>query len=62
MNLLTIPETARRLSVSRTTVYRLIADGELDHTDVGRKGFPRARVVETSLNAYITRRTTRVGA
>jgi excisionase family DNA binding protein len=40
---LTIPEAARELRVSRSTVYRLIAAGKLRTTSVATKGI-RLRV------------------
>lgn len=46
---------AERLSVSPKTVYRLIADGELEALDVGRRGTPRIRVPESALAAYVER-------
>lgn len=41
VRLLTVPEAARELRVSKATVYRLIADGALASVAVGRSGFTR---------------------
>lgn len=50
---LTIPQVAERLKVSRNTVYRLIAAGALAVTEVGSV----SRVSEEALAAYIERNT-----
>lgn len=50
---LTIPQAAERLKVSRNTVYRMIADGDLPVVEVRGK----SRVAETDLQAYIDRNT-----
>lgn len=57
--LLTIPETATALRVSRGTVYNLIAAGDLDTTDVAPTGArsPKTRVIAESVNALIASRT-----
>lgn len=47
--LLTVPEVVARLRVSRRTVERLIATGELRATRVGR----RTLVSETDLDTYV---------
>ena len=52
MNLLTIPQTAKRLGVGKKHVYRLIAERELLCVDVGIVG-SLARVREDSVEAYI---------
>lgn len=49
--LLKIPQVAERLNVSRNTVYRLIADGELPVVTVGAT----SRVDPKDLDAYIAR-------
>lgn len=50
---LTIPQVAERLKVSRNTVYRLIADGELPVVEVRGK----SRVADADLQKYIDRNT-----
>lgn len=47
--LMTVPEVAAVLRVSRMTVYRLIKTGELDHRRIGRS----FRVMAASLRAYM---------
>lgn len=51
--LLTIPQAAARLKVSRNTVYRLISAGELAAVTVGSV----QRVSEAHLQEYIDRNT-----
>ena len=46
---LTIPETARRLSVHRATVYRMLDEGEL----IGCVIRGMRRVLESSVNARL---------
>jgi excisionase family DNA binding protein len=62
--LLTIPETAAELRVSPKTVYRRIAAGDLEVTDIAATGAfgTRTRVPRASLDAYIKSRTRRAGA
>lgn len=62
--LLTIPETAAELRVSPKTVYRRIAAGELEVTDIAETGAyrTRSRIPRDSLDAYIKSRTRRAGA
>jgi len=57
--LLTIPQVQEALQVSETHVYRLIAAGELEVTDVSIDGSSKSksRVPRASLNAYVKRRT-----
>lgn len=57
--LLTVQQAATALGVSDDTVYRYIADGDLDTTDVARKGSRRAktRVPLASIEKFIQRRT-----
>lgn len=57
--LLTVVEAAEALGVSDDTVYRYIADGDLDVTDVARKGSRRAktRIPRKSIERFIARRT-----
>lgn len=50
---LTIPQVADRLKVSRNTVYRLISDGDLPVVEVRGK----SRVAESDLQQYIDRNT-----
>jgi excisionase family DNA binding protein len=50
---LTIPQAADRLKVSRNTVYRLISAGELPAVTVGSV----QRIAEADLQAYIERNT-----
>lgn len=54
--LLTIPEFAKRLGVSRATAYRIVADGLVDRTDVGRGGKPKTRISERALAKYLANR------
>lgn len=49
--LLGIPEAARSLSVSRSTAYELIKNGDLEVTHIGR----RALVTMSSLERYVAR-------
>jgi excisionase family DNA binding protein len=51
--LLTIPQAAKRLKVSRNTVYRLISAGELPAVTVSSV----QRVAEVDLQKYIERNT-----
>lgn len=54
MNLLTIPEAAKRLGVSRPHVYDLIAAGKLRRFNVSAKpGATKTRVADTDVDAYI---------
>lgn len=53
---LTIPETAQRLRVGRSTVYRLIASGALTTTDVSSRGRPRLRVEPSAVAAFLAKR------
>ena len=52
--LLKIPEVAKRLSVSTSFVYELIADGRLRHHRLGR-GQGAIRVSEEQLQDYLRR-------
>ena len=49
--LLTVLEVAQLLGVGRTTVYELIAAGELEVVHIGRA----ARVPTASVHAYVAR-------
>jgi len=51
MTLLSITQVCQRLSVSRSTVYRLISSGELPTHGIGF----RLRVSEADLADYITK-------
>lgn len=53
----TIPQTAQRLGISRTSVYDLIAAGQLRVVDVGTGRSPRTRVRDDDLQAFIDGRT-----
>lgn len=55
--LLTIPEVATRLGISRTSVYDFFADGRLTRNNIGTPEKPRMRVKESVLTAYIERST-----
>lgn len=50
-----IPETCELLRMSKTKVYELIGDGELEAVDVARKGSrrPHLRIPDTAIQAYI---------
>lgn len=54
--LFTIPDVADRLGVARSTVYDLIARGELRVVDLGH-GRAKSRVREDDLAQFIDRRT-----
>ena len=47
---------ARRLSISCSTVYRLINAGELEAINVGAGLKPQWRVKEGSVNAFLERK------
>lgn len=53
--MLTIPEAAKRLKVSRNTVYRLISKGQLAAVTVSH----RRRISEADFQRYIDRNTRR---
>jgi excisionase family DNA binding protein len=50
--LLTIPQVARRLSVSTRTMWRLISQRELSTVRVGQRG---TRVAASVLDAYLAK-------
>lgn len=53
----TIPDVMARLRVSRATVYRLIADGELKRHDMGRgTRATKTRISESELKRFIDSR------
>ena len=49
--LLTVPEAARVLGIGRSTVYELIARGDLEVVHIGRS----CRVPVSAIEAYIER-------
>jgi len=49
--LLTVPDAARRLGISRSLLYQLLADGEVESIHVGRL----RRVPVDALVAYVAR-------
>jgi excisionase family DNA binding protein len=56
--LLTIPETAERLRISKRAVYLLIDTGDLRTVNIASaKGASRMRVREDDLAAFIDKRT-----
>jgi excisionase family DNA binding protein len=57
--LLTIPQFADRIGVSPRTAYRIVADGLVDRTDVGRGSKPKTRISEAALERYLKRREVR---
>lgn len=60
--LLTIPEAAKVLGVSRATVYRLIAQKQIGYVDVAPKGRqPRLRIARQQIDAFIRKRSTPAG-
>ena len=56
--LLSIPNAAKYLDCSKNTVYRLIADGELDVVDIAprRSRRSKSRVPQSQLDALIKSR------
>jgi excisionase family DNA binding protein len=54
--LLTIPQVAERLGVTRQTVYSYIRGGLIDRVDIGR-GKPKTRISEAALGRFIERHT-----
>lgn len=55
--LLTIPETADRLKLSRRSVYALISAGALRPVDVSVHGRTKTRIREDDLQKFIDGRT-----
>ncbi|CAM5741964.1 hypothetical protein MAUB1S_02966 [Mycolicibacterium aubagnense] len=51
--LLTIPEAQKALGVGRSTIYKLIDQGEFVRVNIGT----RALITATSLDAYVARLT-----
>lgn len=56
LRLFNVRTVAERLQTSPDTVYRLIADGELQAIDIGRDGRVRRRVREDALQSFIDSR------
>jgi transposase len=54
-----LPDVADMLDVSLTTVYRLIAAGDLESCDIAPSGSPqpKTRVSDEQLAAFIKKRT-----
>ncbi len=50
--LLTVRDAAQLLAIGRTSVYQLIADGELEVIHIGRA----ARIPATAVHAFVRRR------
>lgn len=58
--LLTIREAAARLTLGKSSVYELIALGDLEVVDIAVKGFrPKTRVPDHAVEAFIKARTRR---
>lgn len=51
--LLTVPEVAERLNVSRNYVYLRISDGTLRTTNIGTPLKSKRRIFESSVEAFI---------
>ena len=51
--MLTVAEVARRLGISKETVYRLINDGRLQAVVVSGKKLRRMRIEEQELERFI---------
>jgi excisionase family DNA binding protein len=62
--LLTIPETGRELGISPTTVYKMIACGDLRAVDMSVPGArkPKTRIRQEDLESFINARTREVRA
>lgn len=54
VELLTVDEAGRRLAVSRSTVYRLVAAGDLVRVTVGERS---ARITRASVDRLVARLT-----
>ena len=57
--LMSIPEVADALRISRPAVYPLIHSGDLETTDVGTGKRPRTRVYARSVEALVAKRRNR---
>jgi excisionase family DNA binding protein len=53
--LLTVAEVAERLRLGRSTIYRLVADGEIDAVQIGRA----VRFEPAAVDFFISRKRTR---
>lgn len=54
---MTVTEFGRRLGVSRTTAYCIVATGDVQLTDVRASGKkPRLRITEEALTDFLRRR------
>jgi excisionase family DNA binding protein len=53
----TVPEVAKLLKVSETTVYAMVDAGEIEWVDVGRKNVKQIRITAPQLRAYLDPRT-----
>lgn len=53
--LLTVPQFAARLGVSRATAYRLIAAKRVRVVDIGTGTTPRTRIPDSALAEFIRR-------
>jgi excisionase family DNA binding protein len=53
--LLKVAEVAERLNVGKSTVYKIIRDGELPHTRIGSDGTGPIRVRPKDLERFINR-------
>jgi excisionase family DNA binding protein len=53
VQLLTVEEVGHRLSLSRSVVYRLMRDGEVEDVKIGRA----RRITAQSVSAYVDRMT-----
>jgi excisionase family DNA binding protein len=51
--LLTVEQVAEQLGIGRTTVYRLLKDGQIESVTVGRL----RRIPQTEVDAYVGRLT-----
>jgi excisionase family DNA binding protein len=56
--LCTVPEAMRRLGISKTTIFRLLGEGELESMQIGRA----RRIPADAIDTYITRNTTPAAA
>jgi hypothetical protein len=56
MNAMSISQLGVRLTISRASAYRLIAQRRIDVVDVGTGAKPRLRVTEAALVKFLARR------
>lgn len=61
--LLTIPQVADALGVHRSTVYDLIARGDLESCDIAPSGSrsPKTRVSDAAIERFVAARTRKTG-